>query len=215
MFADEVTQSSLSEDITGHLGVGVGQRRDARLRRSCRARSRRSCQLHPAACTAAALAGTARRAATTHGFVTGRPYRASTVSGYRASAAAAVATAEYIHRQSEHRMKHPSIRFSRWTRRVSRAFFKNAWSLESGSTAWHSSGRLFSKIFTFATSLTLASFVYNVSDEINGRFVILFKLFHISMHCCINLAADCFNISLADVRRLLFLLVYNVNLSRS
>lgn len=118
MLADEVAQSPLGEDVAGHLGVGVGQRRDARLRRSGRARSRGSCQLHPAA-RATALAGTARRATTTttststSGLVAGRPHRAGTASGYRASAAAAVATAEYIHRQSERRMKHPSIRFTR------------------------------------------------------------------------------------------------------
>lgn len=150
MFANKVTQGSLGENIAGHLGVGVGQRRDARLRRGGCARSRGSCQLHPAACAAAALTGTARSAATTRGFVAGRPYWASTVSGYRASAAAAVATAEYIHRQSEHRMKHPSIRFSRWTRRISRAFFKNAWPLQPGSMAWHffedESSVFFSKI---------------------------------------------------------------------
>lgn len=128
MFADKVTQGPLGEDVASHLGVGVGQRRDARLRRGGRARSRGSCQLHPATRAAAALAGTARRAATTTagGLVARRPHRASTASGYRASAAAAVATAEYIHRQSEHRMKHPSIRFNRWAERVSRTSFKGA-----------------------------------------------------------------------------------------
>lgn len=128
MFANEVAQGPLGEDVAGHLGVGVGQRRDARLRRGRRARSRGSCQLHPATRVAAALAGTARRAATTTtgGLVARRPRRASTASGYRASAAAAVATAEYIHRQSEHRMKHPSIRFTRRVEKASRASFKTA-----------------------------------------------------------------------------------------
>lgn len=115
MLADKVAQGPLGEDVAGHLSVGVSQRRDARLRRGGRARSRSSCQLHPAT-RATALAGTARRATTsTSGLVAGRPHRAGTASGYRASAAAAaaVATAEYIHRQSERRMKHPSIRFTR------------------------------------------------------------------------------------------------------
>lgn len=111
MLANEITEGPLGEDVAGHLGVRVGQRGYARLRRGGRARRRGPRQLHPAA-RATALAGTARRAATS-GLVAGRPDRAGTASGYRASAAAAVATAEYIHRQSEHRMEHPPIRFTR------------------------------------------------------------------------------------------------------
>lgn len=110
MLADEVAESPLGEDVAGHLGVGIGQRRNAGLGRGGDARSRGSCQLHPVACPAA-LAGTARRS--TAGLVAGPPHRASAASGYRAaSATAAVATAEYIHRQSERRMIHPSIRFT-------------------------------------------------------------------------------------------------------
>lgn len=110
MLADKVAESPLGEDVAGHLGVGVGQRRNARLRRGGDAGSRGPCQLHPVA-RSAALAGTARRS--TAGLVAGPPHRASAASGYRAaSATAAVATAEYIHRQSQRRMIHPSIRFT-------------------------------------------------------------------------------------------------------
>lgn len=136
MLADEVTQSPLGEYVAGHLGVGVGQRGDAGLRRGGRARRRGACQLHPTSARAtAALAGTAARRTTTGRLAAGRPHRAGTASGYRASAAAAVATAEYIHRQSERRMEHPSIRFTRCAKGVSRAFFEDAWPPRSGSTA--------------------------------------------------------------------------------
>ena len=109
MLADEVTEGPLGEDVAGHLGVGIGQRRNAWLRRGGSARSRGPCQLHPVA-GSAALAGSTP--CSTARLVAGPPHRASAASGYRASATAAVATAEYIHRQSERRMIHPSIRFT-------------------------------------------------------------------------------------------------------
>lgn len=117
MLADEVTEGSLGQDVAGHLGVSIGQRRNTRLRRGGSARSRGSCQLHPVA-GSAALAGSTR--CSTAGLVAGPPHRASAASGYRASATAAVATAEYIHRQSERRMIHPSIRFTAGTSRLLR-----------------------------------------------------------------------------------------------
>lgn len=113
VLAEVVVQGPLGEDIAGHLRIGIRQRRSARLRRGGSARSRGSCQLHPAAGSSTVLAWSTR--CSTTGLVAGPPHRGSSTSWYRASSTTAVTTAEYIHRQSERRMIHPSIRFRGWT----------------------------------------------------------------------------------------------------